>query len=118
MMQPSEKSFHSPASAIATQWTPVLSWRSPLSAMGCDHFDPVALSQIVVQSVTVIGFVADQSRRERMEEGVPEDSFDELAFVRRSALDTNSERKTVIIGESDDFRPLAAFGRPDARPPF
>jgi hypothetical protein len=43
MMQPSEKSFHSPASTIATQWTPVLRWRSPLSPMGCDHLDPVAL---------------------------------------------------------------------------
>src|SRR5256712_10862688 len=39
--------------------------------------------------------------------------FDELAFVRRSAFDTNGERKTVIIGESDDFRPFAAFGGPD-----
>jgi len=118
MMQPSEKSFHSPASAIATQWTPVLRWRSPLSAMGCDHFDPVALGQIAVQSVTVIGFVADQSRREGVEEAVPEDPFDELAFVRRSAFDTNGERKTVIIGESDDFRPFAAFGGPDREAPF
>jgi hypothetical protein len=35
--------------------------------------------------------------------------------LRRSALDTNGERKTVIIGESDDFRSLAALG--SARPP-
>jgi hypothetical protein len=118
MMQPREKSFHSPASAIATQWTPVLRWRSPLSAMRCDHFDPVALGQIAVQPITVIGFVADQSRREGVEEAVPEDPFDELAFVRRSTFDTNGERKTVIIGESDDFRAFAAFGRPDRKAPF
>jgi len=118
MMQPCEKAFHSPASAIATQWTPVLGWCSPLSAMGCDHLDPVALGQIAVQSVTVIGFVADQSCRERVEEAVPEDSFDKLAFVRRSAFDTNGERKTVIIGESDDFRPFAALGGPDREAPF
>ena len=42
VMEPSEWSFHSPASAVATQWTPVLSWHSSLSAMGCDHFYPVA----------------------------------------------------------------------------
>jgi hypothetical protein len=66
--------------------------------MGCDHFDPVTLGQIAVQSVAVIGFVADQSRREGVEEAVPEDPFDELAFVRRSAFDANGERKTVIIG--------------------
>lgn len=47
-----------------------------------------------------------------------EETFNELAFVRRSAFDTNGERKTVIIGESDDFRPLAAFGGPDREAPF
>ena len=117
-MQPSKKSFHSPAAAIATQWTPVLRWRSPLSTMGCDHFDPVALGQVAIQTVTIIGFVADQSRREDGKEAVSEDPFDELAFVRRSAFDTNGERKTVIIGESNDFRPLAALGGPDREAPF
>jgi len=86
--------------------------------MRCDHLNAVALSQIVVQPVAVIGFVADQARRERVEEAVPEEPFDELAFVRRSAFDTNGERKTVIIGESDDFRPFAASGRPDREAPF
>jgi hypothetical protein len=118
MMEPSEKSLHSPASAIATQRTPVLRGRSPLPAMGCDHFDPVALGQIAVQSVTIIGFVTDQARWERVEEAVPKDPFDELAFVRRSAFDTNGERKTVIIDESEDFRAFAAFGRPDREAPF
>jgi hypothetical protein len=49
---------------------------------------------------------------------VPEEPFDQLAFVRRSAFDTNGQWKTVIIGESKDFRPLAAFGRPDREAPF
>jgi len=118
MVQPREKPFHTPASAIAAQWTPVLRGYSPLSAMGCDHFDPIALGQIAIQSIAVIGFVADQSRRKSVEEAVPEEPFDELAFVRRSAFDTNGERKTVIIGESDDFRPFAAFGGPDREAPF
>jgi hypothetical protein len=77
--------------------------------MRSDHLDATALGQISIQAVTVIGFVADQSRREGVEEAVSEDAFDELAFVRRSAFDTNSDRKTVIISETDDFRPLAAF---------
>ena len=45
----------------------------------------------------------------------PEEAFDKLAFVRRSAFDTNGERKTVSIGESDDFRPFATFGATSAR---
>jgi hypothetical protein len=67
-----------------------------------------------MQAITVICFVADQSCREGVEETLAEDAFDKLAFVRRSAFDTNGKRKTAIIGESDDFRPLAPvwWGRP------
>jgi hypothetical protein len=86
--------------------------------MRCNQLDAVALEQVPVQTVTVIGFVADQPRRESVEETVPEDPFDELAFVRRGAFDTDGQRKTVIIRESDDFRPLAAFGGPDREAPF
>jgi len=52
-----------------------------------------------------------------VEETLAEDPFDKLAFVRRSTFDTNGE-KTVIISESDDFRPLAAFGGADRETPF
>ena len=83
-----------------------------------DHLDAIALGQISIQAVTVRGFVADQWCREGVEEAVSQDAFDELAFVRRSAFDTNGDRKTVILGESDDFRPLAAFGGPDREAPF
>jgi hypothetical protein len=41
------------------------------------------------------------------------DAFDESAFVWRSAFATNGEKKTVLLGESDDFHALAAFGGPD-----
>jgi hypothetical protein len=44
---------------------------------------------------------------------VPEEPFDQLAFVRRSAFDTNGQWKTVIIGENDDFRSLAALDSGD-----
>lgn len=118
MMQPGEQSFHSPTSAIAAQRTAILRRRPALSAMRCDHLDAIAFGQVSIQTVTVIGFVADQSRWERVEEAVSEDAVDELAFMRRSAFDTNGERKTVIIGESDDFRPLAAFGGADREAPF
>ena len=81
--------------------------------MGCDHLDVLTLGQVRIQTVTVVGFVADQSRREGVEEAVSEEAVDELAFVRRSAFDTNGETKAVIPGESDDFSSLATFGGPD-----
>jgi len=86
--------------------------------MRCDHLDAIAIGQISVQAVAVISLVADQSCGEGVEEALSQNSFDELAFVRRSTLDTNGERKTVIIGDSDDFRPFPAPGGPDCKTPF
>ncbi len=118
VMEPSEKSLDSPTSAVAAKRATILRRCSPLSTMRCDHFDAITLGQISIQAVTVICFVANQSCWKAVEEAVPEDAFDKLAFVRRSAFDTNGERKTVIIGESDDFRPLTALGGPDREAPF
>ncbi len=74
--------------------------------------------QITLQAIAVVGFVADHSYRDGIEEAVPEDSFDELAFVWRSALDTNGKRKTVIIGETMIFVPLPRLVGPTASPLF
>lgn len=82
VMEPSKKSFHSPAPTVSPQWTAILSGFPALTAMRCDHLDAIAVDQISVQAVAVVSFVADQSRRERGEEAVPEEAFDELAFVR------------------------------------
>jgi hypothetical protein len=109
VLEASEKSLNSPTFAVTAQWTTVLRRASANSAMRCNHHDTVAINQVTVQTVAVIGSVANQSFWETVKEAVSEDAFDELAFVRRCAFDTNGERKTVIIGESDDFRPLAAF---------
>ena len=118
VMKPSKKSLHSPAPAVAPQGTAILSRLPALPAMWSDHRDAIALGQISTPAVAVVGLVPDQSCGKSVEETLSEDSFDELAFVRRSAFDINGERKTVIIGESDDFRPLAALGRPDREAPF
>ena len=88
------------------------------SALRSDHLNAVALGKSTIQTVAVVGFVADRSRGEGVEEAQPEDPTTSWLFVRRSAFNTNSERKTVIIGESKDFRHLAAFGRPDREAPF
>jgi hypothetical protein len=52
-----------------------------------------------------------------MEDTVGKDAFGELALMRGRAFDTNGERKTVIIGESDDFFvPLPRLVGPTASP--
>ncbi len=71
MVQPSKESFHSPTPAVAPQRPTVLCGFLALAAMGCDHLDAISPGQIAVQGVTVVGFVADQSCGEGIEEAVP-----------------------------------------------
>jgi hypothetical protein len=43
---------------------------------------------------------------------VSEDTFDELAFVRRRAFDADGERKTVIICSLPEAQKIATKGQP------
>jgi len=118
IVQPGEEPLYRPASSITTQGASILSRVLPVSAMGRDHLDVVLCPQVVVQGIAVVGFVSNQPGRELAEEAVPPRLFDELAFVRRSSLDTDGDRKTVASGDSRDLGPFPALGRADAEPPF
>ncbi len=118
VVQPGKEPFHSPTSAVAPQGTAFLRRVLAFATMRCNHLDSITVGQITIQAVAVVSFIANQSRWEVVEEAVPEDAFNELAFVGRSAFDTNGERKTLMIGESEDFRAFATLGGPDRKPPF
>ena len=117
-VQPSKESLHAPTSAVATERATIL--REPLAILfvRSDQLDIVGFQEVVIEWVTIVGGVADQSFRKFVEEALPEDFFDELAFVRRSALDTNGERKTVISADGEDLGAFAALGRANREPPF
>ncbi len=117
-VQPSEESLNTPTSAVAAERATILREPLAIAFVRSDQFDVVGFQQIVVQWVTVVGGVADQSFREFVEEALTESFFDKLAFVWRSALDTNGERKTVISGDGEDLRAFAALGRANREPPF
>ena len=91
---------------------------SPVAAVRSNHLNPVFFFHLAVQGIAVVGLIPDQSRRKFIEEAVPEGLFDELAFMRRSSLDTDGERKTVASGDSRDLRSLASLGRANSKPPF
>jgi hypothetical protein len=99
VMQPGKESFHSPTPAVTAQRTAILSGFPTRSAMRCDHLDTIAAGQVSIQAVAVVGFIADQSCGESIEEAVPEDAFNELALMRRSAFDTNGERRSRGLQE-------------------
>ena len=89
VMKPGEGSFYSPTSAVTAQRTTVLRRLTAITAMRCDHLDAIAVSKLLLQAVTVICFVANQSCRQGVEETLSEYTFTKLAVVRRSAFDTN-----------------------------
>src|SRR4029077_6822235 len=100
------------------QWAAVLGGLAPSSQAGCDQLDAVGLQQMLVEPVAVVGFITDQPRRQLIEKALRQDLFYQLTFVRRSALDTNGDRKTVISADGEDLRALATLGGPDRKAPF
>src|ERR1035437_7644993 len=117
VVHPGEEPLHFPSSLVAPQLASVLRLSAP-APVGRDQLDAVRLFELLIESVRVVGFVSDELFGEFIEETSGEDLFDKLAFVGRSALDRYGERKTVISGDSDDLRPLAAPGGADGKPPF
>ena len=83
-----------------------------------DHLDTVLFLHLPIQPVAVVSLVSDQSFGKFVEEAVAERFFDELAFVRRSSLDTDGDRYTVANGDNRDLRPLASLGRTNSEVPF
>src|ERR1035437_6659601 len=117
VVHPGEEPLHFPSSLVAPQLASVLRLSAP-APVGRDQLDAVRLFELLIESVRVAGFVSDELFGEFIEETSGEDLFDKLAFVGRSALDRYGERKTVISGDSDDLRPLAAPGWGRRQAPF
>jgi len=117
VLHPGKDAFDFPAAAIATQRAPVLGLVFAVDAVGRDHLDAI-FTHLLVERVRVVCLVADQSFRQFVEKASGQNSFNKLALGRRSAFDSNGERKTVTRGDSDDLGAFAALGRADGEAPF
>ena len=117
-VQPSEQPLNLPPSAIAAQLAAVLGATLAPAPVGGDQLDAVLLGELRIEPVGVIRFVADEPGRKLIEEASGQNSFHKPAFGRRSAFDSNGERKTVVRSDSNDFRALAPTGGTDGKPPF
>ena len=101
-LQPGKETFEGPAPPVAAQRTAILRGVPPVTAVRRDHLHPVLFPHLTIQRIAVVGLVPDQSCRQVVEEAVVNGYFDKLAFVRRSSLETDSERNTVASGDSPD----------------
>jgi len=119
VMQPRKQALHFPATTIPSQRAAVLG--KSFGAKGsvrCDHLDPEVVHQALIETVTVIGTVADQSLGQVGEEAVFEGSFDKGGFMRRSAGHVQGERKTMAVADRHDFATFTASSRADGGAPF
>lgn len=117
VLQPGEEPFDLPSPAIAPQSASVLCFPSAVGAVGRDHLDAI-LPHLRVQCIRVVGLVADQPFRQLVEEASGQNSFHKPTLGRRSAFDSDGERKTITRGDSDDLGALAALRRTDGEAPF
>jgi len=117
VVHPGEQPFYLPTMAVTAQFAAVLRLAS-VAPIRRNHFNVVLFGEFLVELVRVVGFVADEPRREFVEEAPSKNLLHKVAFGWRSAVDSNGERKTVTSGDSDDFRALAATGGADGKAPF
>ena len=118
VVHPGKEPLHFPAFSIAAQFAAILSSAFASAPVRGDQFDSVVFSELRVERVRVVGLVADEACGEFVEKASGKNFFNKLALGWRSALDRYGERKTVISGDSDDLRALAAAGGADSKPPF
>ena len=117
VLHPGEQPFHFPAAFVTTQWTAIPCFAT-VATVGRDHLDAILFVQSLIESVRIVGFVSDQPFGELVEEASGQNSFHKLALGRRSAFDSDGERKTIARGDSDDFGALATPRRADGEAPF
>src|SRR5690349_8503328 len=106
VMQPGKEALDLPTSPGATQAATILRDVPTATPMRRDHLDAVRLHQRLIERVTVVAAIANQSRWEIREEAALERGGDEVGLIRRSAGHVHGDRKTVAVADRHD---LAAF---------
>ena len=118
VVHPGKEAFHLPAFSIAAELAAILCSASPSASIRRNQFDSVLFRELGGERLRVVGFVTDEPGGEFVEKASGKNLFNKLALSRRSALHRYGERKTVISGDSDDLRALAAAGGADSQTPF
>ena len=108
VVEPCEEPFDLPTSSVSAQTAAVLCVAFSTSAIGCDQFDAIVLVERLIERIRIVGLVSDKPRRELVGEASCQNKLHKLALGRRSAVDSNGERKTIARGDSDDLGALAA----------
>jgi hypothetical protein len=118
VLQPGKQAFNLPAISVAPQRSSILS--AGFLAVGLvwsDQFNSL-FAQSLVQRVTVVGPISNQSSRTLFGKTACERSFDQSDFMRRSTFNGYGDRKTSAICHCNELCTLAPLGLSHPSTPF
>jgi hypothetical protein len=112
VLEPGDGAFDGPASFGASQGSAVLGLRA-IEPVGGDHLDSLS-GQELVETVTIVSFVTDDSRRCGLRNHETKELLDEMAFggVGRGAA--SRHRQPLSVNQDHDLDALADPSATDA----
>lgn len=114
---PREESLDVPTAAIAAQRATVLRDAHAVRMVRRDHLD-AELRELGVERIAVIGLVADQSLRQRLQESLPKGVDDERRFSSLTTRNPDGERKAMAVCHCHDLGRLAASSDSNLKAPL
>lgn len=117
VVQPRERPFHLPASAVTAQFAAVLAL-APVAPVGCDQLDPILLGELRIERVRVVGFVTDEPAGSSSRK-LPARTYSTSWHSAGEALSTDTARGRLLAAAiAMIFVPLPRRVGPSAKPAF
>ena len=115
VLEPGDGAFDGPASFGASQGSAILGLGA-IEPVGCNHFDSMS-GQERVETVTIVSFVPDDSRRCRLRNDETKELLDEMAFGGVGWGAASGHRQPLSVNEDHDLDALADPSATDAIAP-
>ena len=107
VLKPTDGALNGPAPFVAAQESSILAWSS-VGPVGGDHLDAVE-SQLSVEFVTVVDFVADDALRFSGTEHEAKEFLDESALMGTCRSSIHDQRLPLGIDEDHDLDALSCL---------
>jgi hypothetical protein len=115
--EPGEEPLDAPAVAVAAQLPAILSLVLPRGQVRRDHLDAHG-RQFGVEPIAVVGLVADEFLRQRLDEAGLQGFNDKPLFMSLTTRNPNGERKAMAVCHCHDLGRFAAASDPNKRTPL
>ena len=118
VLQPGKQSFDLPASAVATQYAPILGrWPRSILPVRGDELNAL-FRERRVQRIAVVGKIPDQSFGRIVGEALLDSVLSKGDFMRTSRRRVDGDRSASAVCHCHELRTLAPLGLADASAPF